>query len=772
MSTVSIKRNIKKKTAIKSENIIEQIAFWGFCILLVFSPFFSGLFFAKDQRVALIFAMIIFWLTSLIYYRGENRIFSVEPLNFMILGLPLIYMMATFSAANYAFSLDEVIENLLYFLVFWSAVKLLRSGKNIRNIFFVIYLTALGVSIAGIFTASGFLQIKDGFLTSDGGTIASTFQYKNSLASFLTASIFIGSYLREELSTNLHKGVLSVGNFLLLMVFFSTQSHGGYIIFGIFMVVLWFLSPISKRFSLITSTIILSLLGLLVSKMFLFGITEKNIGLAWLWIIGGITVVSLGQWAIMKFCNSDSAIKITFRQLLITMIIIIIVGSAALGSLGVFQIIMEKIHMHGAMERLTIYQDGLKMIKERPILGWGGGGWSEAYSIYQGYGYTARQTHSYFLQIAIETGLAGLLIAATIWIIFLIKSIKIYIASLTYDHSRSLVATLICSVLAIISHAVFDFDLSLAALTITMFTLMACLVAVGSAQEAESKETKETPKNKFSRYKLAISTTLAVTVIGGTLIMISSSNLASASVNAVTSGDGERAETLIHQAIMMNPLASENYGIASQLQGVVFGKQDKAIEYAEKAARMARYNPERQYELAIAYLRANQNDQAVSAAQKAVELAPLKVRYYELFSNVLISAATSELKAGRDNIASKFINQTLSIPKNMNSVMESVQPEKRELWVYAPPLTVTDKIKLNIGIANLLAGNLDQAVSNINEAAQNPEVQKESLIWQALLAQRQGDLAKSQEILQKAEKENPSIKKQFAELASLKLLSN
>ena len=94
------------------------------------------------------------------------------------------------------------------------------------------------------------------------------------------------------------------------------------------------------------------------------------------------------------------------------------------------------------------------------------------------------------------------------------------------------------------------------------------------------------------------------------------------------------------------------------------------------------------------------------------------------------------------------------------------------MWVYATPLMVTNKMKLNLGIASLLAGNLDQAASNINEAVQDPEVQKESLVWQALLAQQQGDLAKSQEILQKAEKDNPSSRKQFAELASLKLLSN
>ncbi len=770
MAAAVTQKKIKQNPATKTSDIIEQVAFWGLGLLLLFSPFFSGLFFAKDQRVALIFAVLIFWLTSLSYYRKKSSIFSTDPLGYLILGLPLIYIVATFFAVNYALSLDEAIENLLYFFVFWSVVRLVHSEKNVQNVFLIIYLSAISVSIAGMLAASGFLEIKDGFLTSDGGTITSTFQYKNSLASFLTAVIFIGVYLKEEVTANLYKIIVSLGNFLIMMVLFSTQSHGGYIIFGIFTVALWFLSPAQKRFNIISSTLVLSIFGLLTSKLFLSNIAAKNIGLAWLWIVAGIALISLVQWIILKFNRRHTEIEISFKQLLIISVIVAIISLVALGSMGVFQMILQKIHMHGAMERLTMYQDGLKMVQERPILGWGGGGWNEAYNIYQGYGYTARQTHSYFLQVAIETGLIGLLIAISIWIVFLIKAAGVYKSSFQNKDSQSMVATLICSVLAIISHALFDFDLSLSALTITMFTLMASLVAIGSYREPEPKG-KGNKKDSKAGYKLAISTVGAVVILVGTLTIISSANLTSASVSAIKMGDGGKAAALLDKAIIMNPLVSGNYVLASQLQSAL-GEQDRAVEYAEKAVKMAPYNSDRQSELAVAYLRVGQNEKAVSAARKAIELAPLKVRYYELFSNVLVSAATNELRAGRVNTASNYIHQTLSTPDKINSALESVQPEKKELWVYATPLMVTNKMKLNLGIASLLAGNLDQAASNINEAVQDPEVQKESLVWQALLAQQQGDLAKSQEILQKAEKDNPSSRKQFAELASLKLLSN
>lgn len=770
MATVATKTKIKNKPIAEAVNISEQAAFWGLCSLIFLAPFFRGLFFAQDQRTALIFAVIIFWLTSLVYYQRKDLTFFKNPLDYLILGLPLIYIAATISAANYALAVDEVVENLLYFLVFWSTVRLVHTEKNITNIFLVIYLSAITVSIAGLLTASGYLEIKDGFLTSDGGTIASTFQYKNSLASFLVAALFIGSYLKEELSNTLFKAAAALGNFLLLVVLFSTQSQGGYIVFGIFTVALWFLNPAKKRFNLIFSTVTLTILGIIESKMFLSSIADKNTGLAWLWIIAGIALVALGQWAVGRFFKRAAAIQVSFRQLLIVIVIAIIIGSVALGSMGVFQAIQGKIHMFGAMERFTMYQDGLKMVQEKPVLGWGGGGWSEAYNIFQGYGYTARQTHSYFLQVAIETGLIGLVIAVSIWIVYLTKAFKVYKASFKSIHSQSMAAALICAVLAIISHALIDFDLSLSALTIVMFTLMACLVAVDPGQGPEPQGKKGNQVNTKAGYRLITSTVAATAILAVALTIISSTNSTSAAVEEIKTGNGRKAVALIDKAISMNPLVSENYGIASQLQGAL-GKPDKAIEYAEKAVETARYNPDRQSELAIVYLRAGQNEKAVSAVRKAIELAPLRVTYYELLSNVLTVAATNELKAGNNNAAANYITQTLSIPENINSVLNSVQPDKKKLWIYATPLTVTDKIKLNIGVANLLAGNLDQAVSNINEAAQNPQVQKDSLVWQALLAQKQGNLAKAQEILQAAEKDNPYINKQFAELSSLKLLT-
>lgn len=767
---VSKLARVKYQPDTQMVNVLDQTAFWALSILLFIPPFFRGLFFAQDQIKALILAALIFGLVCVIEYKRRKLIFFASPLEWLILGLPIVYLLSSLMAANYALAINEVIKNCLYFFVFWSAFRLIHNESHVEKLFLVVYLSAIGVSLAGLFTATGLVEIKDGFLTSDGGTIASTFQYKNSLASFLIAAIFVGHYLWENVTKKILNIIITTGNFLLLTVLFSTQSHGAYIIFGIFTVLYWFLNPASNRFSLILSLLTLSALGIMTSRLFLKNIAVNRIGIAWLTIIVALLLVALVRWLTTQVKELNKPRLVSLKQLLIFTGLIASLSVVALGLLGGFQIILEKIHMFGVMERLTMYQDGLKMIAAKPLLGWGGGGWSEAYTQFQGYAYTARQAHSYFLQVAIETGLVGLLIAISIWVLFLIKACKIYKNSLQDNNRNAMIATLLCSVFAIISHAIFDFDLSLSALTIVMFTLMACLLAIEKigAHRLVKKESKNLITVAWPKLGAAIAVVFAILTIS--LTSISSDNLASAAVASIESGNGTNAIPLIEKAISMNPLVAENYSIAAQVYSA-FGKTDNAVAYSEKAVKMARYNPNRYVELAQVYLRAGKSEKAVSAAHKAVDLARLKVEYYEAYAKVLTGAALNELSVGNTQAAEKYLKQTMTIPKEIDSVLSSVEPEKKKLWIHAQPLTVTDKIKLNLGIAQMWLGNLDQAAIYIDQVARNQQLQKESAIWQALLAQKQGNLEKAQEILQNAKKDNPNIDGQFKQLVSIKPLS-
>ncbi|MTI80587.1 MAG: polymerase [Firmicutes bacterium] len=760
------KKSYKNKYTYSTGDLTGQISLILLSLIIFFSPFFRGLFFAENQRLALIFSAILFWLVCLYKYQRKDLKFFANPLDYLVLALPIVYLLSTFIAINYALAVDEVLENILYFFVFWSTIRIAISKDRIEKLFIVIFLSAIGVALAGLFTASGIVVIKDGFIPNDGGTIASTFQYKNTLAIFLVSAIYIGSYLWQKVTNNLWKITIAAANLLLITVLFASNSHGGYIIYAIYLVVYWFLNTPENRFGLIVSTLSLSILGFLGSELFLSIIAEQSYGVAWLILLALLAAGAAGQWIALKFKHKVKVINVSFRHLLVTTITAGIVGAIVLAYMGIFQVLMEKIHMHGAIERLTMYKDVLNMIIEKPLIGWGGGAWQETYNLFQSYGYTARQVHSYFLQVAVETGLIGLIIALSSWVIYLIIAFQLYKKSVRDQQDRRLIATLICTVLAIISHAVFDFDLSLSALTIVMFILMGCLVAIHINGEADNKEPLKR-LNLKPNHKIAISTIIILVVITVSSALMYAENMLTSAMGEARKGNLQEAMEMTQEAITFNPLNSVNYRWASQLH-YALGDKETAINYSEKAIELASYNQDYYADLSVQYLSNNQFKKAVEVANKAVELAPLKHKYYEQLSIILTNVALNKIKSQNNEEASKYIEQSLAIPQQIKVTVDSVPPNLQKEWEYWQPLKVTDRTKLNLGIANYLNGNTNKATSYIESIAQNQQLQKDVLLWQAVIAQYQGDEQRVTEALKKAEQAKLNIRNDFKGLSNLK----
>jgi O-antigen ligase len=63
----------------------------------------------------------------------------------------------------------------------------------------------------------------------------------------------------------------------------------------------------------------------------------------------------------------------------------------------------------GAGDRIAIVKDSLKMIRSRPVFGWGLGTFPEVYPSYRSFytNYFVNEAHNDYVQVAVETGLAG-----------------------------------------------------------------------------------------------------------------------------------------------------------------------------------------------------------------------------------------------------------------------------------------------------------------------------------------------------------------------------
>jgi tetratricopeptide (TPR) repeat protein len=118
-----------------------------------------------------------------------------------------------------------------------------------------------------------------------------------------------------------------------------------------------------------------------------------------------------------------------------------------------------------ASSRVYFAKDGLKIIKDYPIAGAGGGAWKNLYRQYQPMPYNTTEVHNFYVQYGTEVGIIGLAVLIgllLLLILSMIKSIK--------DGSRYLYVYLAAMLLLL--HSTIDFNLSLAAVGYMLWLLI------------------------------------------------------------------------------------------------------------------------------------------------------------------------------------------------------------------------------------------------------------------------------------------------------------
>lgn len=118
--------------------------------------------------------------------------------------------------------------------------------------------------------------------------------------------------------------------------------------------------------------------------------------------------------------------------------------------------------------RIYFAKDGLKIIKDYPLVGAGGGAWRNLYRQYQSVPYNTSEVHNFYVQYGTEVGIIGLadLIALLILLVIsMIKSLK--------NGSNYLYVYLAAMLLFL--HSTIDFNLSLSAVAYMLWMLIGIL---------------------------------------------------------------------------------------------------------------------------------------------------------------------------------------------------------------------------------------------------------------------------------------------------------
>ncbi|MCG9966649.1 O-antigen ligase family protein [Pelotomaculum terephthalicicum JT] len=793
----------KKKSAVVKKTpesdqweIVRATAFWGLAILLFLPPYFRGLFFQPEQERALIFAAVIFWFAWLWKWSKRDNEFLSHPLDYFVLAFPIVYFISAFQAANYGLAVDEVVKTTLYFLVYWLASRLIRDEKDITTILQVIYISAIGVALAGLATTTGIININDGF---KDGRIYSSFQYPNALASYLASVVFIGFYLWRRAGSpesggpaagltkkeavawinlnSFYQYLYVAGNFILFTVLLGTKSNGGLLVFSAVFFLFLIGLPKGTRIPALIHFILISVPAFLAIWGFLSAVTGGKMDLAWLWVFVGLAITVAGQ-ALYGFTERKGLLQwiAAHRNAVLAVVALVIVagcigtGVYVSGHSDAVKSLAEEIRLRNATERMYFFQDAMKMFKERPIIGWGGGGWQEAYRVYQSYLYNSNQVHGHYFQIMVEAGVLGLLAILGIWASFLMIAHRLYHGAKENSANRFLIWTITIAAVSIGLHAVIDFDLSLSALAVVLWTMFGFVRGIGiysSARAEEKKSRKYVPPNNAV---LAGASIASIVLILFTGVLAAAGDYAKQAGQYLQKQNVNQAISLYQKAISYNPLnASYRMNLAAIYQQQ--GKIDESIAEAQKAVEISKYNAQLYVNLPVFYLNGNKNnEEAVNAAEKTLSLAPFQIQGYESLARTYFIVGYNELTAGNPEAAKQHFEKAVEVPARIQSQMESLNAQEKRLWRDAPMLSPTPGVKLNVGASQYFLGMWTEAEVNLQESLQDEKTKGEAALWLSLLKDKQGKVQEADNLLQQAKQSAPQMAQSYEGLRNLQIL--
>lgn len=770
-------------TAASPRNVWYWAALAGASILLFYPPYFRGLFFQPEQLWTLILAAGVFALVWGWKISVRDLRWLTHPLDFFALALVLVYIAAALGAASQRLAVAEVVKVTLYFLVFWMVARLTRE-RGARDILMaVLYASAVGVALAGLLTATGLIEIKDGFV---GGRIYSTLQYPNALASFLVATSFFGFYLWGHLGS-WPRLLVVAGNYVVFLVFLTTGSRGGYLVYPVTLILFFLLLPAGVRGRTLAHAVIIFAGGLLANNFLIPAILAGHMGGAWAWFAAGLAVVLGAHVAWYLVARITAGISYRRKVLLgtgVAMVMLVIMAIAAATSLqqavpasagqeGILARILPptmlqrlqdiNLETSGSAERLYWTREAMRIVAAHPVLGAGGGAWEATYRSFQAYDYSSTQVHNHFAQIWTEIGTAGLAIWVGLWLLFLA------VVWQAYRHGqgaeRALPATLGVAGVSLGMHAFIDFDLSLGAVSLLLWSVWGLsrgLVAEKPRKGAGGR--RQQPERNWLRVAPFVAAAVMAFFAASLLL---GNYYARQAVAAAAGGRTDAAGEYFRLASTFDPFTASY--LVDRAGVLVEGDSREAVRLARAAAEKEPFNQQVLTRLGEIEWTAGHWPEAVAAMEKAKEAGIWSGPGYENLARVLALAAMNFLNQGDQEQARQYAEKAAGIPAEMERRVAGVEPAARKLWEQSgrPFLTPSPGVRLNAGIAYYLLGEWDQARESLGAAAADQGVGQEAKLWQAAVLEKTGDAAGAQQLLEEVFRENEALRQTYTFILGL-----
>jgi len=718
----------------------EAIFFMGFYLMIFAGPLLQGLYYETEFMPALFLISLLFALDLATRSGKIKNRYDIQALDLAMVGLVIAYLLSLISAVHLHGAVVGLLQVCSYFMIYWLAARLGGKPEGFRGILTAAYLAAIAMCLAGLAAALGWVDWP-GFYAE--GQIRSTLQYHNALAIYLAAASIIGSALLIQARSINYRLLLAGGNFIMVLVIMGTLSRGTWLLYPLALAAWVFFLNTDDRYRALF-TLCWTILCALAAGRFLFAQIEQSPDLALLILLAGLVLSLLAGWGVVWISSAQSIINKYPRKSIIGAAGVIILLLFLLTAFHQFNsnILPQNVAARaqqislqdgGLKERLDSYRDALSIIRDYPLIGTGGGGWTALYQQYAHRPYYVKEVHNYYLKVAVEAGLLGLCVLLTGAFLF----IRMLVRARQQDRQVPFPPMFWGAAMAFVLlalHAATDFELSLPGVAFLFFALLGALRGLSctaSEQPLPMKKGKARD-NKPTMPRTSIKSGPLVT-LGLWGITIAAMLLASCWViayraggegkQALAQGTLKKAENHYHQAVSLDPsnpryrvgLAMTEARIAAGNKGTTAYRD--AVKQAGKAAGMEPYGVETRLNLVKVYSLLLLPQEQTEECKALIQAAPYQPRAYKLAAESLINAAWGCMQQSDMDSAGGYLLQLLEIRASMPGKIKEIPAE----------------VNLAAGQAALLTGRYEEARTYLDEAVYAKNTQATARYWLGIL---------------------------------------
>lgn len=338
--------------------------------------------------------------------------------------------------------------------------------------------------------------------------------------------------------------------------------------------------------------------------------------------------------------------------------------------------------------RMMFNKDGLKIVKNYPIFGAGGGGWKTLYQKYQSTPYWTTLAHNYFLQLCVEIGIVGLLLMLGILFLITFSSIKAY-KSMENIKSKVFIVGLYLTIFTLLLHSFVDFDMFMSSYAIIVWVLVALLT---SKLEFSNRVNHWIVKPKFLNSKWLFYTIMTLSIglifINGSLIL--SNNYVTNAEKANEENSIVEVMTNFEKAVKFDKWKSTSRLNLANTYMVMFSMTDD-IEYVRKAEelideyiKLSKYSSSACANACSFYLSIGKIEKGLEQIEKSIEMQPLRTDNYTQKAEVYLEVFDYYFSKGEYNLAKEALEEGLRT---------KVQIEEVNSWALKP-------LKESVGFVN------------------------------------------------------------------------